>query len=183
MINLELGENALDSEVFDTVFEMWWPRLAEKVEGEMNRFSKKTTLAGEEIRDERDILQEILSLTRRMAITREGSGGKNENMDPQALEDLVMSFYSIIDDIVNNKRGEMYDHLTLLSRPINYLLRKAEINGIESGSLRIKFDEAKLLLQELNYESKPISGKRVVFKKPLQSQNIETSVIKGLNKK
>lgn len=31
MINNELGEDALSSEVFDSVFGMWWPKLSENV--------------------------------------------------------------------------------------------------------------------------------------------------------
>jgi hypothetical protein len=61
MINAELGDGALAADVLDDVFDTWWPRLAAAVAVELDRDL--------EVRDggprsEREILEEVLTLTR-----------------------------------------------------------------------------------------------------------------------
>ena len=54
------GEAKLDDPVFDDVFEMWWPKLKEKIDSVIaNHKSPKATK-----RSERDMLEEVLELTR-----------------------------------------------------------------------------------------------------------------------
>ncbi len=60
-INATGGDAKLEDTVFDGVFEMWWPKLAEKIDGILG--SHKTGAAASN-RSERDILEEILELTR-----------------------------------------------------------------------------------------------------------------------
>ena len=67
MMNGELGDSSLTPEVFENVFEMWWPKLNERIETEL---SKATTLLDKNIRPERDILEEILSLSRNISLVR-----------------------------------------------------------------------------------------------------------------
>jgi len=64
MINTELSETGLTADVLDKVFEKWWPELKEKVE-----YTLKSTdgVIKYTIRSEREILEEILQLTRTMA--------------------------------------------------------------------------------------------------------------------
>lgn len=58
----ETGEDAkLDSKVLDEVFEMWWPKLEEKVN---NIISSHKEEVKSKQRPEREILEEILQLTR-----------------------------------------------------------------------------------------------------------------------
>jgi hypothetical protein len=61
MINGKLGEAALEPAVFDEVFEMWWPSLQERVAGVL---SGAPEWLRTNVRSERDILEEILSLSR-----------------------------------------------------------------------------------------------------------------------
>lgn len=61
MINKELGEQALSTEIFNTAFEMSWPRLEKKVKNTMN---KQKNVQHIEVRSDRDILEEILMLQR-----------------------------------------------------------------------------------------------------------------------
>lgn len=60
-INAAAGDSKLDDAVFDGVFEMWWPKLEEKVNAILG--SHKTGDSASN-RSERDILEEILELTR-----------------------------------------------------------------------------------------------------------------------
>ena len=64
MINNELGENAVDKDVLNEVFGMMWPRLEPAVRNILDRPVSGTTTSE---RSERDILEEILALTRSAA--------------------------------------------------------------------------------------------------------------------
>jgi hypothetical protein len=63
-INAELGDAALQPEVLNNVFEMWWPKLEERVSIQL----KTTPEHGQPQRSERDLLEEVLSLTRSLAL-------------------------------------------------------------------------------------------------------------------
>ncbi len=60
-INNQLGDNKLKDSVLNDVFNKFWPDLEKKVNTILSKTTKTTT---EEIRDQRDILEEILTLCR-----------------------------------------------------------------------------------------------------------------------
>ena len=60
-LNSELGETALSEGVINNVFEMWWPKLEEKIQAEM---AVVAVGKRENVRTERSLLEEILLLTR-----------------------------------------------------------------------------------------------------------------------
>lgn len=62
MINAELGEACLTPDVLESVFEMWWPKLEEKVSEQL---AQTAVVGGNARRSERDMLEEILMLSRR----------------------------------------------------------------------------------------------------------------------
>ncbi|WP_149496854.1 TIR domain-containing protein [Roseiconus lacunae] len=60
-INAAGGDAKLDDNVFDSVFDMWWPRLEEKVNHILNSVNPDGEASN---RSERDMLEEILELSR-----------------------------------------------------------------------------------------------------------------------
>jgi hypothetical protein len=62
MINAELGDDALPSDVLDGSFDVWWPHLANDVTARLRRSYEPVTR-----RSDRDLLEEVLSLTRMTA--------------------------------------------------------------------------------------------------------------------
>lgn len=60
-INAALGQNALDNHVLDSVFEKWWPELEKKVRDVL---ATSISLPNLEARTDREILEEILELSR-----------------------------------------------------------------------------------------------------------------------
>ncbi len=68
MINRELGDSGLANKVFDEVFDMWWPKLEERIETALKAV-KKVSDKGE--RSEKDILEEVVKLTRQTAMMSE----------------------------------------------------------------------------------------------------------------
>lgn len=62
-INSELGDLALAPDVLEKVFEMWWPNLEREVEGRVSAGAGNSRAAR---RSDRDLLEEVLSLTRNL---------------------------------------------------------------------------------------------------------------------
>jgi TIR domain len=87
MINAELGESKLASEVLDSVFEMWWPKLKEWIEVELSANAKSNSPSA---RSEREILEEILQLTRSMA--------KNHRSDLASLSKVLTNRSKIMNE-------------------------------------------------------------------------------------
>lgn len=77
-INDALGVSKLDSPVLDDVFDIWWPRIEKKISDILSIEAKKAV--SKEIRDQKDILEEVLSLTR--SIQREMNVGQNRAFVP-----------------------------------------------------------------------------------------------------
>ena len=84
-INDTGGESKLDSKVLDDVFEMWWPRLEGKIKNIIRNYKEESH---EEERSEREILEELLELTR---MTAKKMPRRNSNAR-HALEMLMRGF-------------------------------------------------------------------------------------------
>ena len=87
-INNELGDNKLSTDVLNSVFEMWWPRLEEAVAETLAHHGDIT--AGPQ-RSQRDLLEEILMLTRAQG-RRAGMG----EVHPRAVEDLTAGLEELL---------------------------------------------------------------------------------------
>ena len=65
MINESLGTESLGSDVLDSVFEMWWPKLEENVKKVLADFEIPRK---KKVRSDRDILEEILDRVRTVPV-------------------------------------------------------------------------------------------------------------------
>jgi len=128
MMNAQLGESALAPDVLETVFEMWWPKLAEQVAEALTLGDE----AGVDLkRSERDLLEEVLALTRRISSERDPRIGT----DHPAWSDLVIGAI----DLYNWHRGRNPDEeteaaLARLRKALRFLTRRDITFG--SGKLR-----------------------------------------------
>lgn len=76
-INSQCGESMLDSDTEEQVFNMWWPKLEDQVIEILGQHKNN----GEgEIRSDREILEEVLSLTRFMTkqVKKQGTNDNNK---------------------------------------------------------------------------------------------------------
>ncbi|OGP20053.1 MAG: hypothetical protein A2054_01250 [Deltaproteobacteria bacterium GWA2_55_10] len=89
MINDILGEHSLASHVFDSVFEMWWPKLNEKVESIL----KRDPAVEKELRTEKDLLIEILNISRTLS---KEIRPRVFNVNPRMIEELLDSYLLLI---------------------------------------------------------------------------------------
>ena len=118
-INNAAGDARLDSQVLESVFEMWWPRLQEDVD----KIMKSTDVAAKkELRSERDILEELLELSRlnssRAARPRVSSGAMKELLI--AKEELEYA--------LRNENSDFGLHLLRrMDAPLKYLCDEAGI--------------------------------------------------------
>jgi hypothetical protein len=118
MMNTELSETALPPDVLDNVFEMWWPKLEEQVQKVLEGRDQS---AGEARRSDRDLLEEVVALTRRLSTERE----RRVDFDHPAWDDLFMG----IIELVRVVRTHPPDQGTLnairrLMRPMEFIARR-----------------------------------------------------------
>ena len=115
-INAELGDAALPPDVLNNVFEMWWPKLEEQV---ANQLKTSEDGVGQARRSERDLLQEVLSLTRRLALDR--SRGSLDSRHP-AWQDLVMSTARLAKiALAKSPDTETFAAIRRCVRPLQYI--------------------------------------------------------------
>jgi hypothetical protein len=129
MINVELAENGLDNAVLDEVFEMWWPRL----ESEVAEVLKKSRQEGQ-ARSERDLLEEILALTRSTASVRED----RDDINPAAIADMMESFAKLANEIAETGSDRLMDAIIELQKPVEYISKRSK--GLRTS--RMEFDRA-----------------------------------------
>jgi hypothetical protein len=149
MINSELGENSLAPDVLDNVLEMWWPILKEKVDKVLKDtiIDKKKTS-----RSERDILEEILELTRSSLIQRDRLRG-DVHISIGAIRDLIESYLKLVNEVesfagVLNTIG-LIDAIHGFEKPLFYLLRRSDISGDERDSFINAFETSKSKLDKI----------------------------------
>lgn len=115
-INSTAGDAKLETPVLDNVFNMWWPHLEEQVTAILSTHNKGTK---RERRPERDILEEILELTR-MNAERAHRQTKISTIPPPLIQDLVDSITDIL--LRSFERGGLSPAmLERIDRPVKYL--------------------------------------------------------------
>ena len=94
MMNEELDSSSLSNDVLDSVFDMWWPKLEDQINRALEKARNEDS---SDLRTERDLLEEVLSLTRGLSIGRKRRRHGNGSIDPRAIEDLIESAQSLLE--------------------------------------------------------------------------------------
>jgi hypothetical protein len=167
MMNQELGSQALTSDVLESVFEMWWPKLEDKVKKIM---ASAQVPAKQGVRSERDILEEILARVRAVPPIPSRMG-----VHPGALEDLLDTYARLMLEVSHlppEARGELVEIADRLRMPIDHIVGRVGIDSDELSPgrrerldmLRRRLtheDEFQLPLATEDTEHKGKAGKRV----------------------
>ncbi len=143
-INKLLGESRLDDSVLTAVFDMWWPKLEEQIKGIIEKY-KNNGDSIEPSRDQREILEEILALTR-MSAKRTNLKTKkvHMNIDPEAYAFLVKKYYDLIQQAHEIElESEFIEELDGIRGVIRYIVDLGAKDADE-------YDEMTLLLDELD---------------------------------
>lgn len=143
MMNEELETNSLSSDVLDNVFDMWWPKLEEQIN---KALEKARTESDSDLRSERDLLEEVLSLTRGLSIDRRRRRS-NGTIHPGAIEDLIDSVEALF---MNNSSKDKDSTLSYMER-----FCRATEHIIEEGRLDVspsRINDLMHRLKKLRYE-------------------------------
>lgn len=121
-INSAAGDSRLETPVLDNVFEMWWPKLEEEI-AEILKSSDK--VAKKERRSERDILEELLELTRM---------NSSRSARPRISERAVVELVEFLDELqfVLSHENEMIGMRVLerLDRPLRHICMEAGLPAL-----------------------------------------------------
>ncbi|WP_288841965.1 toll/interleukin-1 receptor domain-containing protein [uncultured Deefgea sp.] len=126
-INSCFGEAKLDDGVLNTVFEMWWPKLNEKISKIMENH-KESPHNKQSSRTEREILEEVLELSRlSVSSSRRNSRSVSE---PKALLHAINSLKTLATTSVE-MFGEsiLVQQMEELLEPLEYLSRRSDFSS------------------------------------------------------
>lgn len=117
-INNETGERKLPAKTLDSVFEKWWPEL----ETTISQILDETGEPEEPIRSDRDLLEEILQLSRRMT----SQPAMRRKLPPAVFGELLRNYITLHDSQVAQQGGYQttLDLLKKMHRSVDYLTRR-----------------------------------------------------------
>jgi hypothetical protein len=145
MINAELGDTSLAPDVIDSVFDMWWPKLESQIK---EAEEKAKSVDKKDLRSERDLIEEVLSLTRELSINRRFE--RERSFHPKAFEDMISSVERLTEAIVENQYTELIEYIKDLHRPLEYFIEEAMNSGPGvRKDLYSRYRRTKMILEEL----------------------------------
>jgi len=122
-INGCLGEQKLEDPVINEVFDMWWPRLDEKVRSILEKY--KESKGNQSLRSDRELLEELLELSR---LNMSRSRRDSRRINPAAIEDLVEVIVNTVEAIQEGgRRQEALEAISEIRKPIDYFIRSADL--------------------------------------------------------
>jgi hypothetical protein len=118
-INNTGAESKLDSSVLNDVFEMWWPKLEERIK---EILSQHVNTAVNDVRSEREILEEVLELTRISAKKMPRRGELSRHSILRIMDVLTEMQYRLMKN-GSKDSAMLFDELR---RPIKQLCMEAD---------------------------------------------------------
>jgi hypothetical protein len=120
-INLALGDSRLEDGVLTSVFDMWWPKLKERVEAILAKSPKGEDRASR--RTDRDILEELLKLTR----LNSGRPSIRPRVNPEAVMAALRMAMDVKSKVINEEdETAVITALEELEGPLGYLMRRSD---------------------------------------------------------
>lgn len=145
MVNSELGDLSLTTDVIDNVFDMWWPKLEAQIK---EAEEKAKTTGNKDLRSERDLIEEVLSLTRELSINRRFE--RERGFNPRILDDLISTVERLTEAIYSGGNLELLEYLKDLHRPLEYLIEETmNTNPGMRKDIYSRYRRAKMLLDEI----------------------------------
>lgn len=122
-LNSGLGEQRLEDGVLTTVFEMWWPKLNEKVVKILERHANKPASTSS-TRSDREILEEVLQLTRLNASVGTKASRMSERIDPAALTHSLKHMQKLCEYINADERPPLMSTVKEIFAPLKYSIER-----------------------------------------------------------
>ena len=133
-INAGLADQRLDDAVLNSVFEMWWPKLNEKVTKIIEKHkSKPADKSG--IRSDRDLLEEVLELARLNASTSMKTVRRSSSVDPDALHYSLKNILALCERLNEEEVDGFYDLMKEIFAPLKYLAQQTDASKRSDAQL------------------------------------------------
>jgi hypothetical protein len=168
MINNELGDNALASEVFEGVFEMWWPKLKEEVEAELSKVRKVNE---KEVRSERELLEEILSLTRNISLVRDKTAELGYLEYKNIVDEVNMSLDGMAVSIIDEDMAVCSESFLRIVRQIRLLVENVSYPKVYKQKAISYLQSLESFMMRYNHTGHRVPRKRKAAKKAEESSS------------
>jgi hypothetical protein len=122
-MNAGLNDQKLDDAVLNSVFEMWWPRLNDKIGKILERHATRPATETS-VRSDRDILDELLQLSRLSASSTPKSRTL-DRVDPGAMLFALEQIIKLIEQVENEDYDSMTATIKGVFDPLRYVISKA----------------------------------------------------------
>lgn len=119
-INITAGEAKLETPVLDRVFDMWWPRLADQVTEILKTHGKGTKA---ERRSDRDILEEVLQLSR----MNSERAHRPSRLNPRIMIELIENLTELAFMTARGRGNMGLNVMERISRPVKLLCFEAGV--------------------------------------------------------
>jgi hypothetical protein len=129
-INDAGGENKLARDTFEKVFEMWWPQIDASVKRIIETRAGKAEEG--EIRSDREILQEILTLSR---ISAKRSRPEAGEIGPGVVSHLAELSNRILTEARNYKDHDLLNIPSELFEAVTYLNRRLPVQSAKASAV------------------------------------------------
>lgn len=111
------GEAKLARDTFEEVFEMWWPKLEKKIN---EILANEGTTEKTSLRTEREILQEILSLSR---LTASKTKSKSAEFSAGALDHIISVGKSLLSEAASYQDKEILQGIAEIRDAVTHIAR------------------------------------------------------------
>jgi hypothetical protein len=138
MLNEASGDSKLLQNVFESVFEKWWPDLEQRVEAILRGPRSE---GEQEVRSDKDLLREILATTRSIERTASLGGRRFGLIHPQSIMDIMDGVFLLIESLPT--RGspptiepKIKEVLKDMRRSLSYFIDRSEADESTREALR-----------------------------------------------
>jgi len=143
VINTKLGDDKLETTVFNSVFEKWWPELEVEVNTILHDIGDGSS---EPIRSDRELLVEILELSRTTAQT---IPTPSSPYNWRAIRDLLGGYIAVHDQNVAGRGGyqDTLNNLEEMRKAISYIVDKTPDHP-QINELKEKLDKLSFIFEK-----------------------------------
>lgn len=125
-MNSGLGDQKLDDGVLNTVFEMWWPKLNEKVTKILDKYqSSVVNTSG--TRSDRDLLEEVLVLARLNASAPAKIVRRTNSLDTSAVRHSFKNILVLCERLIEEEVDGVWATVSEIYAPLKYIVENADL--------------------------------------------------------